>query len=155
MGDLRHGVAVRKEFFLQRLERDGFKCVDRREYAVANRTDPILEVSVVSACGRLFGEINKNMSRIFNDCVCQFNGAIFVLKVEPATGAMPMFMCSVLGAGRHLCRDKGCLVTETVQEWTYVCLASFVCEILLAKRAIPALEIASFGAGGRFGGKVL
>ena len=27
LGDLRHGVAVRKEFFLQRLERDGFKCV--------------------------------------------------------------------------------------------------------------------------------
>ena len=66
-----------------------------------------------------------------------------------------MFMCSVLGAGRRLCRDKGCLVTETVQEWAYVCLASFVCEILLAKRAIPALKIASFGAGGRFGGKVL
>ena len=66
-----------------------------------------------------------------------------------------MFMCSALGAGRRLCGNKGCLVTETIQEWAYVCLASFVCEILLAKRAIPALKIASFGAGGRFGGKVL
>ena len=64
LGDLRHGVAVRKEFFLQRLERNGFKCVDRREYAVAKGTDPILKVSGVSACGRLFGEINKNMSRV-------------------------------------------------------------------------------------------
>ena len=66
-----------------------------------------------------------------------------------------MFMCSVLGAGGCLCGNKGYLVTETVQERAYVCLASFVCEILLAKRAIPALEIASFGAGGIFGGKVL
>ena len=155
LGDLRHGVAVRKELFLQRLERDGFKCVDRREYAVAKGTDPILEVSGVSACGRLFGEINKNMSRIFNDCVCQFNGAIFVLEVEPATGAMPMFMGSVLGTGRRFCGDKDRLVSEPVQKRVYVCLAGFVCKVLLAKRAIPALEIASFRAGGRFGGKVL